>query len=188
MTREGEGEGPPPSAPEDEREHLELAHHHPGRLRVRADALIEALDVVQAIREALDALPGILAVRYTAQTGSLLVEYEPGHADADAIILRIADVAGLSASYDAWHASLHGKPAPVIDGLTGAQRFFLAYAQTRQNATREATLRQQILTDGHAPSMYRAQAVRNIDAWYDAFKVGPDEHLYLAPAQRVRVW
>src|SRR3569832_2314864 len=101
---------------------------------------------------------------------------------------NIADVAGLSASFDDWHASLHGKSATVIDGLTGEQRFFLAYAQTRQNATREATLRQQILTDGHSPSMYRAQAVRNIDAWYDAFKVTSDEHLYLAPDQRVRVW
>jgi predicted metalloendopeptidase len=101
---------------------------------------------------------------------------------------NIADVAGLSASFDAYRASLHGKPAPASDGLSGAQRFFLAYAQTRQNATREATLRQQILTDGHAPSMYRAQAVRNIDGWYDAFGIGPDERLYLAPDQRVRVW
>jgi Heavy metal associated domain 2 len=78
---------------EAEREHLELAHHHPGRLRVRADALIEALEVVQRIRESLDALPGILSVKYTARTGSVLVEYEPGHADADDIILRIADAA-----------------------------------------------------------------------------------------------
>ncbi|MBL6940312.1 MAG: M13 family peptidase, partial [Alphaproteobacteria bacterium] len=101
---------------------------------------------------------------------------------------NIADVAGLSASFDGWRASLRGKPAPLIDGLTGEQRFFLAYAQTRQNAIREATLRQQILTDGHAPSMYRAQAVRNIDAWYDAFRITPDERLYLAPDQRVRVW
>ncbi|MEJ1967419.1 MAG: M13 family metallopeptidase [Rhizomicrobium sp.] len=101
---------------------------------------------------------------------------------------NIADVAGLSAAFDGWRASLGGKPAPVIDGLTGAQRFFLAYAQTRQQATREATLRQQLLTDGHAPAMYRAQAVRNIDAWYDAFDVGPDGKLYLAPAARVRVW
>ncbi|MBS0473007.1 MAG: M13 family metallopeptidase [Proteobacteria bacterium] len=101
---------------------------------------------------------------------------------------NIADVAGLSAAYDGWRASLHGKPAPVIGGLTGAQRFFLAYAQTRQQVTREAALRQQIVTDGHAPAMYRAQAVRNIDAWYDAFKITPDETLYLAPAARVRVW
>jgi len=83
-----------------EREHLELAHHHPGRLRVRADALIEALDVVQRIRESLDAVPGILSVKYTAQTGSILVEYEPGHADADDIILRIAEAADLEPPLD----------------------------------------------------------------------------------------
>jgi hypothetical protein len=93
------GEGGPPS-PSEVRDHLELAHHHPGRLRVRADALVDALDLVQAIRESLDAVPGILAVKYTAQTGSILIEYEPGHADADAIILRIADAAGLEPPLD----------------------------------------------------------------------------------------
>ncbi|MEI9996456.1 MAG: M13 family metallopeptidase [Rhizomicrobium sp.] len=101
---------------------------------------------------------------------------------------NIADVAGLSAAFDGWRASLGGKPAPVIDGLTGEQRFFLAYAQTRQQATRDAALREQVLTDGHAPAMYRAQAVRNIDGWYDAFAVTPDQKLYLDPAHRVRVW
>ncbi|HXC53982.1 MAG TPA: M13 family metallopeptidase [Rhizomicrobium sp.] len=101
---------------------------------------------------------------------------------------NIADVAGLSASFDGWRASLGGKPAPIIDGLTGAQRFFIAYGQTRQQATRDAALRQQIMTDGHAPAMYRAQAVRNIDGWYDAFQVTPDEKFYLAPNARVRVW
>ncbi len=83
-----------------DREHLELAHHHPGRLRVRADSLIDALDVVQRIRESLDAVPGILSVKYTAQTGSLLIEYEPGHSDADDIILRIADAADLEPPLD----------------------------------------------------------------------------------------
>jgi predicted metalloendopeptidase len=101
---------------------------------------------------------------------------------------NIADVAGLSASFDGWRASLNGKPSPVLGGLTGEQRFFIAYAQTRQQATRDAQLRQQILTDGHAPSMYRAQAVRNIDGWYDAFKITPDQKYYLDPAHRVRVW
>ncbi|HEY4942310.1 MAG TPA: M13 family metallopeptidase [Rhizomicrobium sp.] len=101
---------------------------------------------------------------------------------------NIADVAGLSASFDGWRASLGARPAPVVDGLSGAQRFFIAYGQTRQQATREATLRQQIMTDGHAPAMYRAQAVRNIDGWYEAFHVTPDEKLYLAPEARVRVW
>jgi putative endopeptidase len=101
---------------------------------------------------------------------------------------NIADVAGLSAAFDAWRASLGGKPAPVVGGLTGEQRFFIAYGQTRQQATREAALRQQVMTDGHAPAMYRALAVRNIDGWYDAFHVKPDEKFYLAPDARVRVW
>ncbi len=101
---------------------------------------------------------------------------------------NIADVAGLSAAFDAWQASLHGKAAPVLNGLTGEQRFFLAYGQTRQNVSREAALRQRVLTDGHAPAMYRAQTVRNIDAWYDAFGVKPDDKLYLPPDKRVRVW
>jgi len=101
---------------------------------------------------------------------------------------NIADVAGLSASFDGWRASLGDSKAPVIDGLTGEQRFFLAYAQTRQQATRDAALRQQIMTDGHAPAMYRALAVRNIDGWYDAFAVTPDQKYYLDPAHRVRVW
>ena len=101
---------------------------------------------------------------------------------------NIADVAGLSASFDGWRASLHGRKPLTIDGLTGEQRFFLAYAQTRQQATRDAALRQQILTDGHAPAMYRAQAVRNIDGWYEAFAVTPDQKYYLDPPHRVRVW
>jgi endothelin-converting enzyme/putative endopeptidase len=101
---------------------------------------------------------------------------------------NIADVAGLSASFDGWRASLGGHKAPVIDGLTGEQRFFLAYAQTRQQAIRDESLRQQVMTDGHAPSRYRALAVRNIDGWYDAFHIAPDEKYYLDPAHRVRVW
>jgi predicted metalloendopeptidase len=101
---------------------------------------------------------------------------------------NIADVAGMSAAYDGWIASLHGKPQPKIAGLTGAQRFFIAYAQTRQAVIREAALRQQVLTDGHAPSMYRAFAVRNLDAWYKAFDVAPGDALYLAPDKRVQVW
>jgi len=101
---------------------------------------------------------------------------------------NIADVAGLSASHDAYVLSLHGKPAPVIDGLTGDQRFFLAFAQSWRNKTRDAALRQQILTDGHAPAMYRAITVRNLDPWYPAFDVKPGQKLYLAPKDRVQVW
>ena len=101
---------------------------------------------------------------------------------------NIADVAGLSASYDAYRASLGGKPAPVVDGYSGDQQFFLAFAQSWRNKTREAALRQQVLTDGHAPAQYRALTVRNLDAWYGAYDVKPGEALYLAPKDRVKVW
>jgi Predicted metalloendopeptidase len=101
---------------------------------------------------------------------------------------NIADVAGLSAAYDAYILSLHGKPAPVIDGLTGDQRFFLAFSQSWRDKTREAALRQQILTDGHAPAEYRADTVRNLDAWYKAFAVKPGQKLFLKPEDRVQVW
>ncbi|MBH9536502.1 M13 family metallopeptidase [Novosphingopyxis sp. YJ-S2-01] len=101
---------------------------------------------------------------------------------------NIADVAGLQAAYDAYRASLNGKEAPVIDGFTGDQRFFIAYAQSWRTKMREEALRQRIATDGHAPGQYRALTVRNLDAWYKAFDVKPGDKLYLAPDQRVRIW
>ncbi|HEY1604795.1 MAG TPA: M13 family metallopeptidase [Allosphingosinicella sp.] len=101
---------------------------------------------------------------------------------------NIADVAGLAAAYDAYRMSLHGKPAPVIGGLTGDQRFFLAFAQAWRQKTREAALRQQIVTDGHAPAAERAETVRNIDPWYGAYGVKPGDKLYLAPKDRVKIW
>ncbi|MEQ1617597.1 MAG: M13 family metallopeptidase [Terricaulis sp.] len=101
---------------------------------------------------------------------------------------NIADVAGLQAAYMAYRASLNGREAPVIDGLTGDQRFFIAYAQTWATKMRDEAMRQRIATDGHAPGMYRALTVRNLDAWYQAFNVQPGEALYLAPEARIRVW
>lgn len=101
---------------------------------------------------------------------------------------NIADLAGLAAAYDAYHASLGGKPAPVIGGLTGDQRFFLAYAQSRREKTRDATLRALIAGDGHAPGRWRAETVRNLDAWYASFAAKPGEKLYLEPEARVRIW
>jgi predicted metalloendopeptidase len=101
---------------------------------------------------------------------------------------NLADLAGLQASLDAYHASLHGQPAPVIGGLTGDQRFFIAFAQTWSTKLREAAMRQRIATDGHAPGMYRALTVRNLDAWYQAFGIQPGDTLYLTPQQRVHVW
>ena len=101
---------------------------------------------------------------------------------------NIADVAGLQASLDAYHASLGGKAPPVIDGFSGDQRFFIAYAQSWATKMREAALRQRIATDGHAPGQYRALTVRNLDAWYKAFDVQPGQKLYLAPERRVPIY
>jgi predicted metalloendopeptidase len=101
---------------------------------------------------------------------------------------NIADVAGLLAAYDAYRLSLGGKPDVVKDGVTGDQRFFIAFAQSWRGKMRDAEMRRQLATDGHAPEQYRAGAVRNLDAWYDAFSVDPARKLYLAPAARVRVW
>ena len=101
---------------------------------------------------------------------------------------NIADVAGLSAAYDAYKHSLNGKEAQVIDGYSGDQRFFIAYGQAWATKMRDEQLRQRIATDGHAPGNFRAQTVRNLDPWYAAFKVEPGQKLYLAPEKRVKVW
>ena len=101
---------------------------------------------------------------------------------------NIADLAGLQVAHDAYLKSLDGKPAPVIDGLSGDQRFFLAFAQIWRGKMRDQALRAQVIGNEHAPARYRAQTVRNIDPWYDAFTVKPGETLYLAPDQRVRIW
>ncbi len=101
---------------------------------------------------------------------------------------NIADVAGLTAAHDAWTASLHGRPALVIDGLSGEKRFFLAFGQIWRAKVRDAALRASVATDGHAPARFRALTVRNIDAWYGAYKITPDGKLYLPPAKRVKVW
>jgi putative endopeptidase len=101
---------------------------------------------------------------------------------------NIADLAGLAVAHDAWQLSLAGKPAPAVDGFTGEQQFFMSFAQSWRGKSREPALRQQVITDGHAPDEYRADTVRNLDAWYEAFAVKPGEKLYLAPAERVRIW
>ena len=76
----------------------------------------------------------------------------------------------------------------MIGGLTGDQRFFLGYAQSRRESTREATMRNLIATDSHSLGRWRAETVRNLDAWYSAFNVRPGQRLYLAPDARVRIW
>ena len=99
---------------------------------------------------------------------------------------NIADMAGLAAAYDGYKAS--GQTAPTVDGYTSDQQFFLAFAQNWGEKSRDAALRQQVMTDPHSPGEYRADTVRNIDAWYSAFDVKPGETLYLAPGERVRIW
>jgi len=101
---------------------------------------------------------------------------------------NIADLAGLVASFDAYRFSLGGVAAPLVDGLTGDQQFFLSFAQSWRSKWREPALRRQIITDEHAPDEYRVDTVRNIDAWYEAFAVKPGDALYLAPNDRVRIW
>jgi putative endopeptidase len=101
---------------------------------------------------------------------------------------NIADLAGLSAAFDAYRAAVGNGGKRVRDGLTDDQRFFISYAQSWRSKAREPALRQRIQTDGHAPDEYRADTVRNLDAWYDAFGVKPSQRLYLAPDARVRVW
>ena len=91
---------------------------------------------------------------------------------------NIADVAGLSAAYDAYRAG----------GGTDDRTFFISFAQSWSSKSREEVDRQQVLTDGHALDEYRADTVRNLDAWYAPFNVKPDQKLYLAPSDRVRVW
>jgi predicted metalloendopeptidase len=101
---------------------------------------------------------------------------------------NIADVAGLSAAYDAYKASLGGKQAPVIEGFSGDQRFFIAFGQAWATKMREETLRQRVMTGVHSPGQFRALTVRNLDPWYAAFDVQPGQKLYLATEQRVKVW
>jgi putative endopeptidase len=101
---------------------------------------------------------------------------------------NVADLAGLTVAHDAYVASLGGKDAPVIDGTTGDQRFYLGWAQVWRRNYREPNLRQRLLTDPHSPSEQRAAIVRNLDPWYPAFGVQPGQKLYLAPADRVRIW
>jgi putative endopeptidase len=102
---------------------------------------------------------------------------------------NIADFAGLNVALDAYHRSLNGKEAPVIDGLTGDQRFFLAYAQVWKSKYRDDALRNQVTTDPHSPARFRTIVpIRDLDAWYAAFNIQPGDKLYIPPADRVHIW
>ena len=135
------------------------------------------------------------SAHFSEATGQLARQYDAYRPLPDAAVNgkltlaeNIADLAGVTAAYDAWRTSLGGRPAPVVAGLTGDQQFFLSWAQIWRAKFREPALRRTLLTNGHAPGRYRALTVRNLDAWYDAFAVRSGDALYLAPGDRVRIW
>jgi putative endopeptidase len=102
---------------------------------------------------------------------------------------NIADLGGLTLALDAYHASLHGQPAPVVDGLTGDQRVFLGWAQAWRGKVTDDFVRKQVVSDPHSPRQFRVNGVvHNIDAWYASFGVKPGEKLYVAPGARVHIW
>jgi predicted metalloendopeptidase len=136
------------------------------------------------------------ATAFTTRSKGLVVQYGafealPGLNVNGQLTLgeNIGDIGGLGVAYQAYKRSLGGKEAPVIDGLTGDQRFFLAYGQAWRTKMRDESLRSLVLSNPHAPPMMRVNgAVRNVDAWYTAFNVQPGDKLYLAPEQRVKIW
>ncbi|HZZ36185.1 MAG TPA: M13 family metallopeptidase, partial [Caulobacteraceae bacterium] len=102
---------------------------------------------------------------------------------------NIADLGGLLMALDAYHLSLKGQPAPVIDGLTGDQRVFLGWAQVWRGKYRDDYMKQILVSDPHSPPVARVDIpVRNIDAFYEAFGVKPGDPMYIPPEQRVRIW
>ena len=98
------------------------------------------------------------------------------------------NLAGLLVAHDAYVLSLEGKADVVIGGLSGEQRFFLAFAQRWRKIQSEAALRRQITTDPHSPGEYRSDTVRNVEAWYKAYKIAPGDKLYLKPEDRAGIW
>ncbi|HEX2789440.1 MAG TPA: M13 family metallopeptidase [Steroidobacteraceae bacterium] len=128
-----------------------------------------------------------------AVLGAQYASYEPVpglHINPDLTMgENIADLGGLAIALDAYHASLNNEPAPNIDGLTGDQRFFLAFAQIWRGTAREDYIRKLTLSDPHSYRSFRVNGVvRNIDAWYQAFGVQPTDRLYIEPASRARIW
>jgi putative endopeptidase len=102
---------------------------------------------------------------------------------------NIGDLSGVTIAYEAYRLSLHGRQPPVLNGLTGDQRFFLAWAQAWRGLIRDEKLRNQVTSDPHSPSQFRVNGVvRNVDAWYTAFGVKPGDKLYLPPDQRIKIW
>ena len=140
-----------------------------------------------ADRAAFEALTGKLVAQYSAYC-----PFDEGKTCVNGKLTlgeNIGDIGGLSMAWRAYQLSLGGRPAPVIDGKTGDQRFFLSYAQAQRSKMREGFARQLLVIDPHSPDQYRVNGVvRNFDEWYKAFDVKPGDKLYLPPEQRVRIW
>ncbi|HEX4739242.1 MAG TPA: M13-type metalloendopeptidase [Allosphingosinicella sp.] len=138
------------------------------------------------------------ATKFQAQADRLGAEYEAYdfadlanmHINGKATMgENIGDLGGISIALDAYHASLNGRPSPVIDGFTGDQRVFLGWGQVWRTLQRPQALRQQLVSDPHSPGQIRAVApLRNVDAWYKAWNIQPGDKLYIPPEQRVRIW
>ena len=134
---------------------------------------------------------------YTKRMAGFIEAYCPVDSPEGPVCLRgnqsmgetLGDVVGLQMAYRAYRLSLNGEEAPVIDGLTGDQRFFLGFAQIWRGMEREESLRNRVMTANHPPGEFRLNnAVRHLDAWYDAFDVSPEDDLYLPPEERIKIW
>jgi putative endopeptidase len=108
---------------------------------------------------------------------------------ANTIGENIGDLGGLNMAHEAYRISLRGQPAPVLEGLSGDQRFFLAFAQVWRSKYRDGALRELVMSDVHSPDKFRVNGpLPNIDDWYAAFNVQPGDQLYIKPEKRVRIW
>jgi predicted metalloendopeptidase len=136
------------------------------------------------------------AAAFTAKTQALAAQYStysplPGtHINGELTLgENIADLSGLTVAHRAYLAALAGAPAPVMDGFTGEQRFFLGFAQVWRDKERDESLRSSLLTDPHSPGEFRTDGVLpNVDAFYQAFNVKPGDRLFRQPQNRIHIW
>jgi predicted metalloendopeptidase len=131
------------------------------------------------------------------QRGQKLVEQYSAYSPIESLHINgqltlgenIGDLGGVNVAYTAYRLSLGERPAPVLDGFEGDQRFFLGYAQVWRRKYRDEELRRRLLTDPHSPAQYRVLGiVSNVDAFYEAFGIQPGHAMYIAPENRVRIW
>jgi putative endopeptidase len=151
------------------------------------------IDSTGALRDWWSAQDDVAFRQRAGVLGSQFAKFEPLpglHINPDLTMgENIADLGGLLIAVDAYHASLGGKPAPVLGGLSGDQRLFMAYAQSWRGRLRDDAIRKQTVSDPHSYRVYRVLGpVPNVDAWYEAFDVKPGDKLYRAPQERAQIW